>query len=35
MEHLTQRDCTRIAAKLNRRLRKRLGFRTPEECYVP
>jgi hypothetical protein len=25
----------RIAAKLNRRPRKRLGYRTPEECYVP
>jgi len=35
MEHLTQADCDRIAAKLNRRPRKRLGFRTPEEVYVP
>jgi IS30 family transposase len=35
MEHLTQHDCTRIAMTLNRRPRKRLGFRTPEECYVP
>ena len=35
MEHVTQRDCTRIATKLNRRPRKRLGFRTPEECYDP
>lgn len=35
MAHLTQRDCNRIARKLNRRPRKRLGFRTPEECYVP
>ena len=35
MEHLTQRDCTRIATKLNQRPRKRLGFRTPEECYDP
>ncbi len=33
MAHLTQHDCNRIAAKLNRRPRKRLGFRTPEECY--
>ncbi len=32
--HLTQHDCNRIAAKLNRRPRKRLGFRTPEECYA-
>ena len=35
MEHLTQAACTRIATKLNRRPRKRLGYRTPEECYVP
>jgi IS30 family transposase len=35
MEHLTQRDCQRIANALNRRPRKRLGFRTPEEVYVP
>ena len=35
MTHLTQHDCNRIARKLNRRPRKRLGFRTPEECYVP
>src|SRR2546425_9122279 len=34
MAHLTQQDCTRIAAKLNRRPRKRLGYRTPEECYA-
>jgi len=34
MAHLTQYDCNRIAAKLNRRPRKRLGFRTPEECYA-
>ena len=33
MEHLTRRDCNTIAAKLNRRPRKRLGYRTPEECY--
>lgn len=33
MAHLTQHDCNRIAAKLNRRPRKRLGYRTPEECY--
>ena len=30
---LTQRDCTRIATHLNRRPRKRLGYRTPEEVY--
>lgn len=35
MEHLTQQHCDRIAMKLNRRPRKSLGFRTPEECYVP
>jgi transposase, IS30 family len=34
MAQLTQHDCHRIAAKLNRRPRKRLGYRTPEECYV-
>lgn len=35
MAHLSQADCTRIATKLNRRPRKRLAYRTPEECYVP
>lgn len=35
MEHLTQAACTRMATKLNRRPRKRLGYRTPEECSVP
>jgi transposase, IS30 family len=35
MAHLTQQDCNRIATKLNRRPRKRLGYRTPEECYAP
>jgi IS30 family transposase len=35
MAHLTQHDCNRIATKLNRRPRKRLGYRTPEECYEP
>lgn len=34
MADLTQHDCNRIAAKLNRRPRKRLGYRTPEECYA-
>jgi len=33
MAHLTQRDCQRIADKLNRRPRKRFAFHTPEECY--
>ncbi len=35
MARLTQHDCNWIATKLNRRPRKRLGYRTPEECYVP
>lgn len=35
MAHLTQHDCQRIARQLNQRPRKRLGYRTPEECYVP
>lgn len=33
MAHLTQQDCNRIARQLNQRPRKRLGYRTPEECY--
>lgn len=33
MAHLTQVACDAIAAKLNRRPRKRLGFYTPEEMY--
>ncbi len=33
MAHLTQRDCNRIATQLNTRPRKRLDYRTPEECY--
>jgi hypothetical protein len=34
--HLTQADCDAIAAKLNSRPRKRLGYRTPEESiYKP
>lgn len=35
MDHVTQAACTGIATTLNRRPRKRLGYRTPEECYVP
>ena len=35
MQHLTQQDCNAIARHLHRRPRKRLGFRTPEECYEP
>lgn len=34
MKGVTQRDCTAIARHLNDRPRKRLGFRTPEECYA-
>ncbi len=30
---LTQRDCDAIAHCLNTRPRKRLGYRTPEECF--
>jgi len=33
MAHISQADCDAIAARLNSRPRKRLGFRTPEECY--
>lgn len=32
--HVTQDDCDAIAARLNSRPRKRLGYRTPEECYA-
>ena len=35
MAALTQRDCDAIAAQLNDRPRKRLGYRTPSECYTP
>jgi transposase, IS30 family len=34
MAHVTQDDCDAIAAKLNSRPRKRLGYKTPEECYA-
>lgn len=34
MARLTQHGCNHIATHLNRRPRKRLGFRTPEECYA-
>ncbi len=33
MSGLTQYHCNAIARKLNRRPRKRHGFRTPEECF--
>jgi len=32
--HVSQDDSDAIAAKLNSRPRKRLGYKTPEECYV-
>jgi transposase, IS30 family len=35
MARLTQWDLKRIARALNQRPRKRLGYRTPEECYEP
>lgn len=35
MADLTQHGCNGLAAKLNRRPRKRLGYRTPEEVYAP
>jgi IS30 family transposase len=34
MAHVTQADCDAIARRLNTRPRKRLGYRTPEECFV-
>lgn len=34
MAHLTQPDCNRLARHLNRRPRKRLDYRTPEDCYA-
>jgi IS30 family transposase len=33
MEGLTQQRCDAIAAKLNNRPRKRLGYKTPQECF--
>jgi IS30 family transposase len=33
MAGLTQQQCNAIAGKLNKRPRKRLGFRTPLECF--
>jgi len=35
MAALSQWDLKRIAGALNQRPRKRLGYRTPEECYEP
>jgi IS30 family transposase len=34
MAHVSQEHCDDIADRLNSRPRKRLGFRTPEECYA-
>jgi len=34
MAQVTQIDCDAIAAKLNSRPGKRLGYKTPEECYA-
>ena len=34
LAHVTQADCDRIAYELNTRPRKRLGYKTPEDCYV-
>ena len=34
LAHVSQRHCSKIAAKLNRRPRKRLNYLTPEECFV-
>ena len=33
MAKVSQTDCDAIAYKLNSRPRKRLGYKTPEECY--
>jgi IS30 family transposase len=33
LANLTQRQCDAIARELNTRPRKRLGYRTPEECF--
>ena len=33
MARLTQQKCNQIADKLNRRPRKRYGYKTPEEMY--
>ena len=35
MNALTQDDCTAIAARLNDRPRKRLGYYSPAERYTP
>lgn len=34
MANITQRDCDKVAKKLNTRPRRVLGVRTPEECYA-
>lgn len=35
MANLSQPQCDAIAQKLNRRPRKSLAFKTPEQCYAP
>ena len=34
MAHITQKDCDAIATTLNRRPRKSLNYKTPEQCYA-
>jgi IS30 family transposase len=34
MSVLIQAHCDKIAKSLNTRPRKRLGYRTPEECFL-
>ena len=34
MADLNQKDCDRIATKLNKRPRKSLAYKSPEECYA-
>ena len=34
MANITQKDCNRISEKLNKRPRKLLNYKTPEQCYV-
>ena len=34
MAQLTQAECNVISMKLNRRPRKTLGYKTPEQCYA-
>jgi transposase, IS30 family len=34
MSQVTQEDCDAIARLLNERPRKRLGYKTPKDCYA-